>query len=123
MRKVDDDGTYIVSECKGDGSCGACQEEEPKEEKKKLEVPEVKGNPFDRMSHWKAKATDNQVGGEHYKDFLIPPAEFVTKNKLGYLQGSVIYRMCRYDRKGTPLEDLEKAKHEIDLLIQLEGLK
>jgi len=67
-------------------------------------------------------AFDKQVGGEHYKHFAIQPTEFVVKNSLSYLQGSVILRMCRYNLKGDALMDLEKAKHEIDLLIEIEGL-
>ena len=68
-------------------------------------------------------AFDKQVGGEHYRHFEIQPTKFITVNRLRYLQGSVILRMCRYDLRGTPLEDLEKAKHEIDLLIECEKLK
>ena len=69
------------------------------------------------------KALDIQVGGNHYKNFAIQPTTFIHKNKLGFIVGCVIKRLCRYDKKGTPLEDLEKAKHEIDMLIQLENLK
>jgi len=61
-----------------------------------------------------------QIGGSHYKDFAIQPAEFITKNKLSFLEGCVVKRMCR--KKGNRLEDLKKAKHEIDLIIELEGL-
>lgn len=66
---------------------------------------------------------DAQVGGGHYKSMAIQPVEFVMKNNLNFLQGCIIKRICRYKSKGTPLEDLEKAKHEIDLLIELGGLK
>jgi hypothetical protein len=70
------------------------------------------------------KASEEQVGGNHYKDFPIQPAEFFHKNKLGYLQSAVIKRMCRYNKPGGKLlQDLEKAKHEIDLIIEFEGLK
>lgn len=63
-------------------------------------------------------ALDTQIGGEHYKKCVIQPVEFITKNELGFLEGCVIKRICRYeDKKG--LEDLKKAKHEIDLLIEL----
>ena len=66
-------------------------------------------------------ALDHQVGGDHYKNFVIQPVEFITKNNLGFLQGSIIKRICRYDKpSGKGLQDLQKAKHEIDLLIQLE---
>lgn len=61
-------------------------------------------------------AQSTQVGGNHYKDFAIQPAEFITRNKLGFLEGCVIKRMCRHGAKAKR-EDLEKAKHEIDLLI------
>ena len=61
---------------------------------------------------------DTQIGGEHYKKYAIQPVEFITKNKLGFLEGCVIKRICRYEDKNG-LEDLKKAKHEIDLLIEL----
>ena len=63
-------------------------------------------------------ALDTQIGGEHYKNYAIQPVEFITKNKLGFLEGCVIKRICRYEDKNG-LEDLKKAKHEIDLLIEL----
>jgi len=67
-------------------------------------------------------AKDKQVGGEHYKDMPIQLAEFVIPNKIGYYPSSVIKRMCRYNKPtGKGLEDLEKAKHEIDLIIEIEG--
>ena len=62
---------------------------------------------------------DKQVGGSHYKDFDIQPLEFITKNKLSYIQGNIIKYVTRYkDKNGV--EDLQKAKHYIDLLIELE---
>lgn len=67
-------------------------------------------------------ALNSQVGGDHYSNFNIQPAEFITKNKLKFLQGSIIKRMCRYDQEGGGgLQDLLKAKHEIDLLIELDN--
>lgn len=63
-------------------------------------------------------ALDTQIGGEHYKNYAIQPVEFITRNKLGFLEGCVIKRICRYEDKNG-LEDLKKAKHEIDLLIEL----
>jgi len=60
-----------------------------------------------------------QVGGTHYKQFAIQPVEFITANKLGFLEGCIIKRICRHQSKNG-IEDLLKAKHEIDLLIALE---
>lgn len=59
-----------------------------------------------------------EIGGSHYKSFKIQPVEFIVENGLGFLEGCVIKRMCRYEAKNG-LEDLQKAKHEIDLLIKL----
>jgi len=69
------------------------------------------------------KASDKQIGGSHYKNFPIQPVEFIEKNRLSYLVGCIIKRLCRFDTKpGSGLLDLEKAKHEIDLLIELRDL-
>lgn len=57
-----------------------------------------------------------QIGGEHYKEMPLQPVEFIMLNKIPFLEGCVIKRMCRWKSKGK-LEDLQKAKHEIDLLI------
>lgn len=68
-----------------------------------------------------SNATDplkTQVGGDHYKRFTIQPVEFITKNNLGFLEGCIIKRVCRWQSKDG-IQDLEKAKHEIDLLIKL----
>jgi len=61
-------------------------------------------------------ALDTQIGGNHYKNFPIQPVEFITKNKLGFLEGCIIKRICRKKPK-----DLQKIKHEIDLLIEFEA--
>jgi len=67
-------------------------------------------------------ALKTQVGGDHYKGFEIQPVEFTTKNKLGFLPGDIVKRICRYKIPGGKgLEDLRKIKHEIDLIIELEG--
>ena len=45
-------------------------------------------------------ALDRQVGStQHYKDFKIQPIEFITANKLSFIQGNVIKYICRYDKK------------------------
>lgn len=67
------------------------------------------------------KASDTQIGGSHYKEMSIQPAEFAMKNNLNYCQSNVIKYICRYKHKNG-LEDLEKAKHYIDLLIEYEYL-
>lgn len=68
-------------------------------------------------------ALNRQVGGNHYQDFYIQPIEFIVKNNLGFSEGDVIKRICRYDKEGGKgLEDLRKIQHVIDLIIELRGL-
>ena len=63
-----------------------------------------------------------QVGGGHYKSLAIQPVEYIHKNGIGYFEGNVIKYVTRWRDKGG-IADLEKAKHYIDLLIELEGRK
>ena len=63
-----------------------------------------------------------QIGGNHYSKLAIQPVTYINANGLSYLQGNVIKYVTRYkDKNGV--EDLEKAKHYIDLLIELEDKK
>lgn len=69
------------------------------------------------------RASDRQVGGSHYKDFPIQPVEFTHANGLNFLQGCIIKRITRYNQEGGKgREDLEKIKHEVDLLLEMENL-
>ena len=63
-----------------------------------------------------------QVGGNHYKDMKIQPVEFIHANGIGYIEGCVIKYVSRWRKKGGA-EDLKKARHFIDLLLQLENAK
>lgn len=62
---------------------------------------------------------NKQIGGSHYKNFKIQPIEFIQKNNLSFIQGCIIKYICRYKDKNG-LQDLEKIKHYVDLLIELE---
>lgn len=65
-------------------------------------------------------ALDVQVGGSHYKDLVIQPIEYIHANNIGYMEGNVIKYVSRW-RKKNGIADLEKAKHYIELLIELEN--
>ena len=67
-------------------------------------------------------ALDKQVAGSHYKDLPIQPVEYIYANALGYFEGNVIKYVSRW-RKKNGVADLEKAKHYIELLIELETRK
>jgi len=66
-----------------------------------------------------SKALDIQVGGKHYKDMAIQPMEYSMLNNLNACQHTAIKYITRYKEKGG-LQDLVKAKHCIDLLIDFE---
>ena len=67
-------------------------------------------------------AMESQVGGDHYKKLAIQPVKYIHANGIPFIEGSVIKYVTRWRDKGG-LKDLEKARHFIDLLIELEGLK
>jgi hypothetical protein len=67
-------------------------------------------------------ALDKQVAGNHYKDLPIQPVEYIYANALGYFEGNVVKYISRW-RKKNGIADLEKAKHYIELLIELESRK
>lgn len=66
-------------------------------------------------------ALKTQVGGGHYKGLAIQPIEYIHANKMGYCEANVVKYITRWRDKGGK-QDLEKVKHYIDLLIELEGL-
>jgi hypothetical protein len=61
----------------------------------------------------------DQVGGSHYKDMKIQPAEYNHANGIGHLAGDAIAYISRYKSKNGR-QDLEKAIHSLQLLIQLD---
>lgn len=67
-------------------------------------------------------ALDVQVGGDHYKKLKIQPIEYIHANQLPYCEANVIKYISRWRDKGG-IKDLEKVKHYVDLLIELEHLK
>ena len=60
---------------------------------------------------------DKQIGGTHYQKFKIQPSKFVIANELLYPEGCVIKYILRHRLKGKK-QDLEKAKHFIDMIIE-----
>jgi len=61
-----------------------------------------------------------QIGGDHYKKNKIQTWDFIHENNLGFIQGNIIKHVVRYkDKNGV--EDLKKARHYIDKLIEVES--
>jgi hypothetical protein len=67
-------------------------------------------------------ALDVQVAGSHYKSKRIQPVEYIHANGLSFLEGCIVKRITRWRDKPSSerFEDLEKIKHEVDLLISME---
>jgi hypothetical protein len=63
-------------------------------------------------------ANEIQIGGDHYKTQAIQPWDFIALNNLGYLEGCVVKYVSRHAKKGG-IEDLNKAKHYLEKLIEL----
>ena len=63
-------------------------------------------------------AFDTEVGGEHYQ-LTIPPVEYIHANELGFIEGNVVKYVTRHRRKNGR-EDIEKAIHYLELLLELE---
>lgn len=65
-------------------------------------------------------ALETQVGGNHYKDLKIQPIEFIHANNIPFCEANAIKYLCRWRHKNGK-QDLLKARHYIDLLIEFEN--
>lgn len=65
------------------------------------------------------KANDTQVGGDHYKSKAIQPWDYVAANNIGYFEGCIIKYVSRWKDKGG-VDDLRKARHFLDKLIEIQ---
>lgn len=74
---------------------------------------------IERQKQAMNKPLQKQVGGSHYKDLTIQPIEYIHANKLGFCEANVVKYVSRWRAKNG-IADLEKAKHYIELLIELE---
>jgi hypothetical protein len=65
-------------------------------------------------------ALDTQVGGSHYREGGIQPIQYIEANSLQFLEASVVKRVTRHNRAtGKGRQDIEKAIHELQLLLEL----
>lgn len=65
-------------------------------------------------------ALDKQVGGSHYQGGSIQPVQYIEANGLLFLEASVVKRVTRHNRPGGKgRQDIEKAIHELQLLLEL----
>ena len=65
-------------------------------------------------------ANETQVGGSHYKGKTIQPWDYIAANELGYFEGNIVKYISRWQDKGG-VDDLKKARHYLDKLIELKS--
>lgn len=88
------------------------EQEENKEEDKVIEniLSDVEKKPEkkDMINHPK-----------HYTQGKIEVSDFIIDQKLDFLAGNIIKYVCRHKFKGTPVQDLKKARWYLDKLIEV----
>ena len=60
---------------------------------------------------------EEHVGGKHYRNMKIQPAEFINENKLLFAEGNAIKYICRHSVKGKE-EDIKKAIHYLEMILE-----
>ena len=63
-------------------------------------------------------AGSRQVGGSHYQTNRIQPWDIIEAYDLNFFEGNAIKYILR--RKGNRLEDLQKAAHYLEKMIEIE---
>ena len=64
------------------------------------------------------KANQVQVGGYHYRNKTIQPWDAIHAWGLGFFSGNVVKYVARH-REKNGVQDLKKARHYLDKLIEL----
>ena len=64
-------------------------------------------------------ANEYQVGGSHYKGRDLQPWDIITMFDLDFFEGSALKYLLRWRQKNG-VEDLRKARHYIEYLIERE---
>lgn len=67
---------------------------------------------------------ESRIKPKHYHSKEIDPIGVMEKSFSvdeleGFLKGNALKYIMRYNKKGTPLEDLRKARDYVDMLIDL----
>ena len=79
----------------------------------------MKTSSHDDMIRQSVKGKGRQVGGNYYIDFEIMPIEYISKNKLDFLEGNIVKYISRH-RKKNGAEDIRKVIHYAELILELE---
>lgn len=64
-------------------------------------------------------ANDKQINGDHYRG-AIQTWDYIVANDLGFLEGNIVKYVTRF-RKKNGVQDLLKAQHYLQKLIEVEN--
>ena len=64
-------------------------------------------------------ANESQVGGRHYRELSVQPWDVIQDWQLGFFDGNALKYLARWRKKGG-VDDLKKARHYIEKLIEVE---
>lgn len=67
----------------------------------------------------KKKTLSQQIGGGHYKQYAIEPIDFFHHNEIPTVEAGICKYVIRHSNKNGS-EDLLKARHLIDYLLETE---
>ena len=102
------------------GKCNSCffTDDRPNYSPIQLRLfgPDISAQNVDNLN---LTAIDTQIGGGHYKDMPIQPIEYCIANQIPFAEGNVIKYVSRWRKKGG-VQDLKKARHMLDMLIEAE---
>lgn len=79
----------------------------------KIEDSSLFGNLYKKVTSF------NPIKPKHYNKYKITPIEYILANKIDFCEANVIKYVSRWRDKGG-IQDLEKAKEYIDILIKNE---
>lgn len=82
-------------------------------------MPRQKGVSRSKRRAKRYAALQVQIGGGHYKDMAIEPAEYIMRNGIPWAEGSAIKYLSRH-RKKAGAEDVKKAIHFCQMVLELE---
>ena len=77
---------------------------------------------MNNMNPTPTPANFRQVGGDHYASKAIQPWDYITSNNLPFLEGNIVKYITRWRDKGG-VQDLHKARHYLDKLLEIEQAK
>ena len=66
--------------------------------------------------HYEERASDKQVGGDHYKKHLTQPWDIIDDYNLNFYEGNVLKYLLR--TKNNRKEDIQKAIHYLEKILE-----